>query len=126
MTNKRVDYNSLRITMEMFRNLCFNVHGLIDIVDDRNYKAIMQMIDDAEKYRWHDLRKNPEDLPDKNYATVEVWLKGRVVDIAVYTELAGFRPWYSAVLCDAPQEWDETGCVFAWREIEPFEEDANG
>lgn len=75
-----------------------------------------------EKYRWHDLRKNPDDLPETEYETVEVWLKGECVDIAVYCKAYGFRPWYAAYFEDCTPEWETESPVIAWRYIESFGE----
>lgn len=47
----------------------------------------LMLAEKAEKYHWHDLRKNPEDLPEE-YATVEVILSTvKIVDIMVGSSL---------------------------------------
>lgn len=75
-----------------------------------------------DKYRWHDLRKNPDDLPTKEYEVVEVWTKNRIVDICIFNKAYGFRPWYSTDEVYVPEDmYNPETDIIAWREIEPFE-----
>lgn len=67
------------------------------------------MVEKTEKYKWHDLRKNPEDLPENT----GVYLVKRPTDRCTYCEYTVFV--YNTKL------WIEQSVV-AWREIEPFEE----
>lgn len=84
-----------------------------------NIKRIVKAIKQAEKYKWHDLRKNPNDLPTE-YATVEVVVSTVMIyDIAIYRKDYGFRPWYAEVFQDCPEEWKHE--VMAWRYVGPFE-----
>lgn len=87
---------------------------------DRILDAIRSGIDSlekAEKYKWHDLRKNPEDLPeDGSY-------------ILTFHELLG-RQCYG--ICEYNNKQFEDGInpsclikesLIAWQYIEPFEEE---
>ena len=70
----------------------------------------------ADKYRWHDLRKNPDDLPEDNgYGKSEYVLV-----------MIGTPEWYScewAYYSHNAKMWSiYEQDVFAWRYIEPFEE----
>ena len=68
------------------------------------------LYENAEKYRWHDLRKNPEDLPKKQgvYDIVYKFGDGTGRTYESYNKAYGF--------C-TPEEYP---CI-AWREVEPFE-----
>ena len=80
----------------------------------------------ADKYRWHDLRKNPEDLPECG-KDVLCYIKSNIIGFFngyLVCDLCGI----DAVI-DEPMWEDYYGevsfsfNVIAWREIEPFEED---
>ena len=84
------------------------------------YEAIEMAVDaleKADKYRWHDLRKNPDDLPEDNgYGKSEYVLV-----------MIGTPEWYScewAYYSHNAKMWSiYEQNVFAWRYIEPFEEE---
>lgn len=69
-----------------------------------------------DKYRWHDLRKNPEDLPE-NYKWVLTVGKYKSVDGMIdryeisnyHNNSIGWTNWLFT--------------PYAWKEIEPFEEE---
>ena len=82
-------------------------------------KVVCKALEKADKYRWHDLRKNPDDLPEA--------IGG------------GYESEYVLVMIGTP-EWNHCEFVyydhnrkvwpslyeqnvFAWRYIEPFEEE---
>lgn len=70
-----------------------------------------------EKYRWHDLRKNPEDLPNKcemYIVYIEHPTKEKEVGVGYYKNMHGYGGWIALIPND--------GNVIAWKEIEPFEE----
>lgn len=97
-------------------------------------EEVREALEKAEKYRWHDLRKNPEDLPEIRME-FEVVVKRtysdyRMLEHARRIELSDGIYWhvehYGYV--QHPKIKDGCGCdntieVIAWREIEPFEED---
>ena len=73
----------------------------------------------ADKYRWHDLRKNPDDLPEADeYGCSEYVLV-----------MTGTPEWDNhewAYYNHNTKMWSTPLCeqnVFAWRYIEPFEEE---
>ena len=84
------------------------------------YEAIemaVEALEKADKYRWHDLRKNPDDLPEDNgYGKSEYVLV-----------MIGTPEWYSweqAYYHHGKRLWTTyEQNVFAWRYIEPFEEE---
>lgn len=91
---------------------------------ENDFDFLCETIDKADrcdKYRWHDLRDNPEDLP-KDFKRSEYydWILIRLDCGKIY--MGWFRD-------DDKDFYIEDGCggrfanrVVAWREIEPFEE----
>lgn len=67
-----------------------------------------------EKYRWHDLRKNPDDLPEDS-KDVLVTVKGGCVN-RTWHDSCG---WRNATAKKASYYSDKS--VLAWKEIEEFE-----
>ena len=78
-------------------------------------KIVSKALKKADKYRWHDLRKNPDDLPEADEY-------GRSEFVFVMT---GTPEWYScewAYYHHDKKLWSiYEQDVFAWRYIEPFE-----
>ena len=72
----------------------------------------------ANKYRWHDLRKNPDDLP-------EAICDGDESEyVLVMTGTPEWNSWEQAYYHHDKKEWSTyEQNVFAWRHIEPFEEE---
>ena len=79
-------------------------------------KIVSKALKKADKYRWHDLRKNPDDLPEADEY-------GRSEFVFVMT---GTPEWYScewAYYHHDKKLWSiYEQDVFAWRYIEPFKE----
>ena len=84
------------------------------------YEAIEMAVDareKADKYRWHDLRKNPDDLPEDNGY-------GKSEYVLVMIGTPEWNSWEQAYYHHDKKMWstyDQN--VFAWRYIEPFEEE---
>ena len=78
----------------------------------------LEQVGNADKYRWHDLRKNPNDLPEPwEYVLIYTYKDETYVaqiDSVLHT-------WAKR---DDELDYCEVGSslVKAWREIEPFEE----
>lgn len=108
-----------------------------EFTEDEKYEAIQQVLDAAtinsitkkqvldvvsylfdeqNKYRWHDLRKNPADLPEDN-KDVLVTIKGGCVN-RTWHDSCG---WRNATAKKARYYSDKS--VLAWKEIEEFEND---
>lgn len=106
-----------------------------EFTEDEKYEAIQQVLDAAtinsitkrqvldvvsylfdeqNKYRWHDLRKNPADLPEDN-KDVLVTIKGGCVN-RTWHDSCG---WRNTTAKKASYYSDKS--VLAWREIEEFE-----
>ena len=85
--------------------------------DDAIYTAI-EALEKADKYRWHDLRKNPDDLPEAICGGDE----SEYVVVMIGTP--EWNSWEQAYYHHDKKMWstyDQN--VFAWRYIEPFEEE---
>lgn len=106
-----------------------------EFTEDEKYEAIQQVLDAAtinsitkkqvlnvvswlfnkqQKYRWHDLRKNPDDLPEDN-KDVLVSVKNGCVNRTRHD----FYGWINATSKSSYHYSDKS--VLAWREIEEFE-----
>lgn len=100
------------------RNICTHIDWC-DSKDCENCEVELAIIslEEADKYRWHDLRKNPDDLPEADEY-------GRSEFVFV---MIGTPEWYScewAYYHHDKKLWSiYEQDVFAWRYIEPFEEE---
>ena len=87
--------------------------------DDAIYTAI-EALEKADKYRWHDLRKNPDDLPEAIGGGDE----SEYVLVMIGTP--EWNSWEQAYYKHDKRMWstyDQN--VFAWRYVEPFKEEAD-
>lgn len=84
----------------------------LSVAEERNSNQF-RILMEHEKYRWHDLRKNPEDLPE-NFMPVEIIEKGMLFerDFCYWDE-----KWYRQ---NYPTIYHPN--VIKWRYIEPYEE----
>ena len=81
-------------------------------------KIVSKALEKADKYRWHDLRKNPDDLPEAIGGGDE----SEYVLVMIGTP--EWNSWEQAYYHHGKRLWstyDQN--VFAWRYIEPFEEE---
>lgn len=129
-----------------------------EFTEDEKYEAIQQVLDAAtinsitkkqvlnvvswlfnkqQKYRWHDLRDNPNDLPDANYPS-NTWFEAVQKDneeelpraAMQYDDVLGFG-FYHDIFDPVSLGYVDTDFttikeeglaeVVAWREIEEFE-----
>ena len=81
-------------------------------------KVVSKALKKANKYRWHDLRKNPDDLP-------EAIGNGYESDyVLVMIGIPEWNHWEWAYYHHDKKLWSTyEQNVFAWRYIEPFEEE---
>ena len=73
----------------------------------------------SDKYRWHDLRKDPKDLPNKDgmyLVCITYPAEEKAVGVAFYGIMYGYKSEWNTLM-------PNYGNVIAWKEIEPFEED---
>lgn len=78
---------------------------------------LKEMLEEFEKHRWHDLKKDPDDLPNKcGTYIVYIGYPEEEVGMAYYENMYWYRRGRS-------RRVPNYGNVIAWREIEPFEED---
>ena len=95
--------------------------GINGINDIREFnKTVTAALEKADKYRWHDLRKNPDDLPE----AIGGGYESEYVLVMIGTP--EWNSWEQAYyhhgkrLCTTYEQ-----NVFAWRYIEPFKEEAD-
>ena len=85
------------------------------------YEAIEMAVDalkKADKYRWHDLRKNPDDLPEGFEVSYESDY------VLVMIGMPEWNHWEWAYYHHDKKLWSTyEQNVFAWRYVEPFEEE---
>ena len=80
-------------------------------------KIVSKALEKANKYRWHDLRKNPDDLPE----AIGDGYESDYVLVMIGTP--EWNSWEQAYYEHDKQLWSTyEQNVFAWRYIEPFEE----
>ena len=81
-------------------------------------KIVSKALEKADKYRWHDLRKNPDDLPE----AIEDGYESEYVLVMTGTPEWNNHEW--AYYHHGKRLWSTyEQNVFAWRYIEPFEEE---
>ena len=81
------------------------------------FEEAIEALEKADKYRWHDLRKNPDDLPEADeYGCSEYVL------VMIGTPEWNYCEW--AYYKHNHKEWSTyEQNIIAWRYIEPFEEE---
>ena len=78
----------------------------------------IKALEKADKYRWHDLRKNPDDLPEAIGGGDE----SEYVLVMIGTP--EWNSWEQAYYHHGKRLWTTyEQNVFAWRYIEPFKEE---
>ena len=78
----------------------------------------IKALEKADKYRWHDLRKNPDDLPEG----FEGGYESEYVRVMIGTP--EWNSWEQAYYHHGKRLWSTYDKnVFAWRCIEPFKEE---
>lgn len=79
-------------------------------------KIVSKALEKADKYRWHDLRKNPDDLPEADGNDESDY-------VLVMIGTPEWNSWEQAYYKHDKQMWSTyEQNVFAWRYIEPFKE----
>ena len=79
----------------------------------------IKALEKADKYRWHDLRKNPDDLPEADGNSESEY-------VLVMIGTPEWNSWEQAYYHHGKRLWSTyEQNVFAWRYIEPFKEEAD-
>lgn len=131
---------NLEKTIKVLEEIEYELDNLIwneSICSNENIKALNVAIETLKKYRWHDLRDNPNDLPDANYPSntwFEVVQKDNEEELPraamQYDDVLGFG-FYHDIFDPVSLGYVDTDFttvaeeglaeVVAWREIEEFE-----
>ena len=128
MTNKEAIEMFKTIMMAEIERLPFHYDAEVDddVYDDiskvdeilKLNKIVSKALEKADKYKWHDLRKNPDDLPEadgndeSDYVLVMIGTpEWDHCELVYYNH--NRRVWSSL--------YEQN--VFAWRYIEPFKEE---
>lgn len=118
MTNEEANKEAVE---RIERNIC-NHMDLCRWVDCEKCAVglAIKALKKADKYRWHDLSENPDDLPEangwgeSNYVLVKALIK---------VECFACNDMRKAYYSHTQKKWSIDGHVFAWRYIEPFKEE---
>ena len=82
------------------------------------FETAIEALEKADKYRWHDLRKNPDDLPEAIGGGDESEY------VLVMIGIPEWNHWEWAYYHHDKKLWSTyEQNIFAWRYIEPFEEE---
>ena len=113
MTNEEANKEAVE---RIERNICnhMNLCGWVDCERCAVGLAI-KALEKADKYRWHDLRKNPDDLPKADGNSESEY-------VLVMIGTPEWNSWEQAYYHHGKRLWSTyEQNVFAWRYIEPFE-----
>ena len=125
MTNKEA-IKEAEVQIDVYENMILYNKDFEPKNDNSNYerkieflRLAIEALKKADKYRWHDLRKNPDDLPEADeYGCSEYVL------IMIGTPEWDNHEWayynYNTKGWSTPF-YEQN--VFAWRYIEPFKEE---
>ena len=81
-------------------------------------KIVSKTLEKSDKYRWHDLRKNPDDLPE----AIGDGYESEYVIVMIGTP--EWNSWEQAYYHHGKRLWSTyEQNVFAWRYIEPFKDE---
>lgn len=108
------------VGVSCLKNNCYDAAA--DMLEEQEAR-IRELEAQVDAERWHDLLKNPEDLPELIPTSVgtaysealAVWTTDRKIVTAIYTHEGNF--WGDGDF------WDVEGKVIAWRYIMPPEEE---
>lgn len=93
--------------------------------DDYAIEEAIEVLEKADKYRWHDLRENPDDLPEEHHKYEHSFSDKVLVITEEYenTIVAYMNLTLNIWLNPIHEEYLEPdfGKVIAWKYIEPFE-----
>lgn len=105
------------------------IERFIETIDEE--ESVSEFVDkssssDYNKYKWHDLSKNPNDLPKVNTFVQCVWVGSSHNWYDVFLFDDDPRPHFKNTLGNmisiiGDEKFTYEGQVLAWKEIEPFE-----
>lgn len=82
-------------------------------------ESAIEALEKQEKYKWHDLRKDPSDLPETNGNDESDY-------VLVMIGCPEWNHWERAYYKHSSKMWSTfEQNIFAWKYIEPFESEEN-
>lgn len=122
MTKNDIIYN-LRDLFRFYAERTFTFKMCVDTESDADYfykanavELAIKSLNEAHKYRWHDLRKDPNDLP-------EAGIRVLIFDGEFYEIWELWNLGENCIAWEDDESFDHpVGDAYAWRYIEPFEE----
>lgn len=124
MTNKdamRIFTAIMKRIVEHFPHqfaLEIGINSIDDILDFN--KTVITALEKANKYRWHDLKENPDDLPEANrWGESNYVLVKALIKVGCYACNDMRKAYYN----HTQKKWSIDGNVLAWRYIEPFKDE---
>lgn len=91
-----------------------NEKGVAQVSREIIEKCFIPLLRESEEYKWHDLRKNPNDLPENGSSVL-------TCENGIYQELKYYDGFNCHLIGDEIYRKNELK-VTAWKYIEPFEE----
>lgn len=61
-------------TIEQLRRLAYNVHGLMDVIDDENCKKIISLLKEQSKYDWHPIKDGDGEMTPVDEEGYSDWI----------------------------------------------------
>ena len=79
---------------------------------DEERQLVWDVLEKADRYRWHDLREDPADFPSKAgmYFVAYTWKKSRIINYRLES--------FNGICFFEPVEMT----LLAWKELEPLDE----
>lgn len=111
--------------------VCNNIKDVLDDLyecgklSEDDYNNLFRWINKAnraEKYRWHDLKEDPNDLPTAERLVIILHKDGYLVSMRCREFDTIYGGYTGPVKWDLPM-YSNQADVRAWRYIEPFEEE---
>ena len=123
MTNKEIIAYIEQMRPKKCKMVDGKLQGGFPDHDSDTGKAIdmaIEALKKSDKYKWHDLKENPDDLPEANR-----WGESNYVLVKALIKVECFacNDMRKAYYSHTQKKWSIDGHVFAWRYIEPFKDE---
>lgn len=107
-------------------SVIYNEQGVAQVSKELIEQCFIPLFRQSEKYKWHDLQKNPDDLPKTDEMILCAWQGGTRLWYDTFFYYITPRKYFSkngeSVSIIGTEKFSAEGQVVAWKYIEPFEE----